>query len=254
MLKFIRNTFGFLVLFLFVFEILAGLTSPVFNLRQFALDVKRSIISNKKGDSFFDPDGNKITITRNNIGFISHIDFNLDSLKGNIALIGDSFINSRSCGVENSIASLLDQMIDAKVYNFGKAGANIHRYHEIYDSYNLEQLDKVFILITGVNDIMYKKANFKESGSFLKIINLIKQRKQGTQLYDKPNYNLIRNNSKNIVYVLHNNISINGAHKNDVTAEMIELDIAPKHKYLDGHYKRSGNMIIAEKIKNFLNK
>ena len=206
MLKFIRNSAGFLLLFLFVFELIAGLTSPVFNLRQFTLDIKRSFVSNKKGDVFLDPAGNKITITRNNAGFISHRDFEPDSLKGNYALIGDSFINSRSCGVENSIGFLLDEIVEAKVYNFGRAGANIHGYHEIYDSYKLHKLNKVFILITGVNDIMYRSATKGEANSKLKIINLIKQRAGGVQMFDKPNYSLIKNNKNNIVYILHDNI------------------------------------------------
>ena len=35
---------------------------------------------------------------------------------------------------------------------------------------------------------------------------------------------------------------------------MIELNISQKHKFLDGHYNRSGNLIVARKIKEYLDK
>lgn len=256
MKKFIVNIFIFLLFFILIFEFLQGTTSPIFSLRQFTADIKRAFsnpITLVENDSIgYDPNGNKISLNINNVGYYAHRNFYSDSIVGNYALVGDSFVKSEICGTYNSIAYLLDQMIEPKVYNFGEGGGNVNTYNDIYNEFGLNQAKTVFILITGTNDLIHKKRKKITKRSKLKIINLINQRFNGPQIYSQPNFNLFNSDFQNVVYLLHDNLTKESMLKHNIDKPIIELDISGKYRFSDGHYTREGNLIIANAIKDYL--
>ena len=137
MKKFICKSFLSICLFVFFFEIFSGRSSPIFSLRQFFNDVKTGLIFhsklNLKNGLNYNIDGELIELRTNNIGFLSHSDYNKDSLETKTVIIGDSFVESKVCGTNNSIAYYLDKDLKSEVYNFGRGGWNIHNYYSIYE-------------------------------------------------------------------------------------------------------------------------
>lgn len=253
MKKFIVRTGLFLALFLLVFELVQGYTRPVFGLRQFYSDLRHKLVSSKAEENKpRNPLGKPIEIRVNNMGFTSHSDFDPEALEGNFAVIGDSFVESKVCGTDNSIALLLDEMLPSTVYNFGKAGGNLNHYYEIYDTYGLEKLEKVFIVLTGANDLMYRPRKGQVKTSPLKTVNLLRNKLDGYNMYDSPNFDLIRKGRGNIVYILHDNLSCSSLLEQGVDVPCIEADIPSEHRFSDGHYTRSGNQRIADLARNWI--
>lgn len=256
MKKIVSNIIVFLTIFIIFFEVFQGFTPSVFNLRLFTKDIKNKIkydglISNDT--LFFNPKGEKILMRKNNIGYYSHSDFLNNFSSEDFAIIGDSFVESKVCGTYNSISFLLDEFVDQKVYNFGVSGGNINDYYNIYDKYNLKKLKRVFIILTGTNDLIYKEGVQKtlhKSGS--KIYNLISQRIKGEKKYLTPNYKLIRKKRDNIVYILHDNLKSDNLLRNNIYNETLEINLDKKFKFYDGHYNREGNLIVAKMILNFI--
>ena len=257
MKKFILNSLIFLLLFIVVFECFQGLTSPIFSVRQFTADIKRVFttpsIANTNDSIGYNPNGEKIRLNINNLGFYSHIDFEPNELSENYALVGDSFVKSEICGTYNSIAYILDETIDAKVFNFGASGGNLNTYNDIYKTYDLKEAKLVFILISGTNDLVYKKQAKKKQESSLKIVNLINQKLNGPQFYSQPNFELFESDLDNVVYLVHDNLTKKSLIKNGVNQPIIELHIGDKYRFSDGHYTKEGNELIANQIFQFLN-
>ncbi|WP_289039724.1 SGNH/GDSL hydrolase family protein [uncultured Zobellia sp.] len=258
MKKLILHTFLFILLFIVVFECFQGLTSPIFSIRQFTADVKRVFttplsVSNTNDSISYNPNGDKILLNVNNIGFHSHIDFEPNELSKNYVLVGDSFVQSKICGTYNSIAYILDKKIDAKVFNFGIGGGNLNSYNDVYKTYNLKDAKLVFILITGTNDLVYKRQQKKIKESSLKIINLINQKLNGPQFYSQPNFKLFEPDLHNVVYLVHDNLTKNSLVKNGVSQPIIEIHIGDNYRFSDGHYTKEGNKLIANQIFKFLN-
>ena len=257
MKKLLLNSFVFLLLFVVIFECFQGLTSPIFSVRQFTADIKRALtapsVASTNDSIGYNPNGEKIKLNINNLGFYSHIDFEPNELSENYALVGDSFVTSKICGTYNSIAYFLDETIDAKVYNFGASGGNLNSYNDIYENYNLKEAKLVFILITGTNDLVYKKQSKKSKESPLKIVNLINQKFNGPKFYSQPNFELFKANLNNVVYLVHDNLTKNSLVKNGVTQPIIELHLEDTYRFSDGHYTKEGNELIADQIFQFLN-
>lgn len=254
MKKFLVRTTGFVILLMLTVELFYGKAPSIFSLRSFIEYSKKMVSGSAKDNVSLNPDGQEIALRKNNVGYYSHADFISENNSQNYAIIGDSFVNSTVCGTYNSIAYLLDEELkDASVYNFGKAGGNIHDYYKIYDEYNLKTLKKVFIVITGTNDLIYMEKNnyFKETR--FTFVNLLQSKIDGPKLYDTPNYSLIRKDSKNIVYILHDNLGTSVLRTHGITQDLIEINIDPSQRFADGHYKREGNLVIANKILEYIN-
>lgn len=262
MKKFFIKSFASVCVLVLFFELFAGTTSPIFSLRQFYSDIKRfkndvNKPTNLNSDIIHNLDGDLIKLRTNNIGFLSHSDFSTDSLETKIILIGDSFIESKQCGTNNSIAFHLDENIDNEVYNFGKGGWNIHDYFSIYEKYELEKAKIVFILLTGIDDISWTGTSSKEKISKSKLINHFNNRYFGNKK-QAPNYSLLQNKYENIVFIAHDNLLEENLKSLNLLNEVIQIEsLGSDFRYSDGHYNEKGNKFIAnllsEYIKNWSN-
>jgi hypothetical protein len=204
------------------------------------------------------PSGTKIN-HKNNLGFNSHIDFYPDSIHtDDYAIIGDSFVDSYQSGVNNSIAFFLDDALPNKVYNFGVTEGNINDYYTIYDNYNLKRLKKVFILLTGTNDLIYSEPFKNEAhqilGINLKSIYLLEQKINQSKRFAKPNYQLIHNEYRNTVIMVHSGLNKKVLRQCGIDLDMIQLELGDEFKFEDGHYTPTGNKKISEIIISYLNK
>ncbi|SDS73221.1 GDSL-like Lipase/Acylhydrolase family protein [Maribacter dokdonensis] len=254
MKKFLIKTVGYLIILILTIEVFYGKSPSIFSLRSFVSFSKNIVKGSNNDKTVLNPDGEPIENRKNNIGFYSHSDFIGKDNSQNYAIIGDSFVNSTVVGTYNSIAYLLDERLDSTtVYNFGKAGGNIHDYYRIYDKYNLKSLKKVFIVLTGTNDLSYQDNNNSFERSSSTFVNLIQSKLDGPKLYDAPNYALIRKDTKNIVYILHDNLSESAMRTNGISQDLIEIHIDEALRFSDGHYKKEGNERIADKIVSYLN-
>ena len=90
----------------------------------------------------------------NDIGFNSKLDYkDYDDKKINIAFVGDSYVESFHVDNSDSFSSILmSKSNKIQSYDFGISGYNIVDYIFIYNKFNLEKFDFVFILIDK-NDI-----------------------------------------------------------------------------------------------------
>ena len=256
MKKFLIKFFSSVCLFVLFFELFAGTSSPLFSLRQFFSDVKTVVNFNSKlnlkNDLNYNIDGKLIELRTNNIGFLSHSDFNADSLETKTVLIGDSFIESKVCGTDNSIAYYLEKGLKSEVFNFGQGGWNINNYYSVYEKYELEKAKIVFIMVTGINDISWKKNNNKIKPSKSKLIKHFRKRFFGNKK-QSPDYSLLKNNFKNVVYVFHDNILEEVAKNNGVLNDIITInDLSSDFRFSDGHFNRKGNKLIADLLVNYI--
>jgi hypothetical protein len=258
MRKFCFRLFVSICLFALFFEMFVGSTSTIFSLRQFYSDIKRKTSTNDelnlKNEFNYNLDGDLIKLRTNNIGFLSHSDFIADSLETKIIIIGDSFIESKQCGTNNSIAFHLDESQDSEVYNFGKGGWNIHDYFSIYKKYELEKAKIVFILLTGIDDISWKKRINKTKISKSKLINHFNDRFYGNKK-QSPDYSLLKNNYNNIVYVLHDGLLKENVSNEEVLNDIIQVNsFTSSYRLSDGHYNAKGNKLIADLLINYMAK
>lgn len=256
MKKFICKSFLSICLFVLFFEIFSGTSSPIFSLRQFFNDVKTGLIFNSKPNLKnglnYNIDGELIELRTNNIGFLSHSDYNKDSLETKTVIIGDSFVESKVCGTNNSIAYYLDKDLKSEVYNFGRGGWNIHNYYSIYEEYELEKAKIVFIIITGVNDISWENNSHEIKDSKSKLIKHFRKRFFGNKK-KSPDYSLLKNDFKNVVFVFHDNILKEAAKNNGVLKDIIQVnDMSSNFRFSDGHFNGKGNKLIAELLVNFI--
>ncbi|WP_288955305.1 SGNH/GDSL hydrolase family protein [uncultured Polaribacter sp.] len=269
MKKFFYKISFFLFTALLSLQMFYGKTPSIFNPRVFYGFSKNKIDmwlseegSNIKVEEriYLNPDGQKVEIRKNNVGFNAHLDY--DSIHNNqIALIGDSFIASYNCGVYKSIAYYLDNEIEHRVYNFGLEGGNINDYYKIYNEFKLHQLSYVFIFLTGEQDLIYKnplsyryKIKDIEELSFLNNFNIKKffVDKKNLKTFNSPNYSLLKSQFKNIILVLHK-----GIRKEQLPVffqnKVIDLNDLKINTFSDGHYTGEGNKVIADVLKSFLN-
>lgn len=189
--------------------------------------------------------GTKVFYPQNNIGYASHRNFYADSVSTNdFAIVGDSFVNSRVVGINNSISYILDSIIGLKVYNFGIGGGNLKDYYDIYEKYDLKKLEVVFIILTGTEDLrsQYDKVFKISKSKFInKTYSIFKHSFNNTPSIKVINY-------PNVVYLLHNGIT-----KKDIpyVDKVIKLEIDPDNRFPDGHYKFEGNnQIVSQILKN----
>ena len=170
MKKFIINIFLFIFCFTLVYQVDYPLGSP-FKLRSLMF----SLIENQnkvieKDKKILNRFNEKVEININNIGFNSHRNFYNDSIsKNDIAIIGDSFVDSKIVGYDNSIAYNLEKLTQIKTYNFGVSGGNLNDYVEIYNKYQLQNINLVFIMLTGIEDLKFNH-NFNDTLS-IKLLN-----------------------------------------------------------------------------------
>ena len=96
----------------------------------------------------------------NNLGFVSSKDYYFDKKNENkIAIIGDSFVESFQVDDSLSIGRLMEkEKPNLTVYEFGFSGYNFFDYQEIYNQFNLETFDKVFIIVDK-NDVLAKESS-----------------------------------------------------------------------------------------------
>lgn len=96
----------------------------------------------------------------NNYGFNSSKDYFFDKdLKPKIAIIGDSFVEGFQVDVTKSIGRLVEQLNpNYEVYELGLSGFNFFDYQELYQKYNLQNFEKVFILLDK-NDVLTTKSD-----------------------------------------------------------------------------------------------
>ena len=257
MRKFFRKSFVSICILVLFFELFVGTTSPVFSLRQFYSEVKKIKNNfnkplNLNNDKIYNLDGELIKLRINNIGFLSHSDFYADSLYNKIAIIGDSFVESKVCGTDNSIAFYLEKKTNYEVYNFGVGGWNINDYYSIYDEYELEKAKTVFIMITGIDDISWKNIQTDIKKTKSKLINHFKTRlfNNNKQL---PDYSLLKNNYENVVFILHDNILEESLKNQNISNKIIQINSLNKdYRYSDGHYNEKGNNFIANSLVEFI--
>lgn len=86
----------------------------------------------------------------NDVGFNSPLNFKeIDLNLINIALVGDSYVESYHVGLENNIASILmNENQNLQVYPFGVSGYEFLEMKEIYQNFNLSKFDYVFFLLS----------------------------------------------------------------------------------------------------------
>ncbi|MBM1104649.1 SGNH/GDSL hydrolase family protein [Aurantibacter crassamenti] len=253
MKKFFKKIVLFFIFFTLCYQINYPVSSPL-RLRTFIFNIN-GLFNNINKEEVIVANGfkvnkfnEKIKFNINNIGYNSHRDYHLDSInKGDIAVIGDSFVDSSICGIENSISFLLEDSISKRVYNFGVSGGNILDYNQIYKEYGLKNLDKVVILITGTEDLRYRNSNNQYSTEFSKIKLLDKVNKiRLNQMRNNTNYGLIQP-YENVIYVLHSGIPKSQVEKH-VNNSLIEIKLDRKYMYSDGHFNKEGNLEIVKNI------
>lgn len=274
MKKFFLKVFSFLFIVVLALQLFYGKTPSIFNIRVFygftmnkiGMFMHESIKDgNIKDEIFLNPDGDKINVNVNNIGFSAPIDFySLKVSSDDICIIGDSFIASYNCGTDKSISYFLNKKNSKiKVYNFGVQAGNINDYYKIYNEFGLVRLKKVFILITGTNDLMYKKPlsrkykvkellgfgflnNYNIKNFFLDKINM--------ETFALPNFNFLKSNYSNIVFVFHKGIHINQVPPSIDNIEILDLNNEYLETFSDGHYTGKGNSIVADRIQEYIEK
>ncbi len=256
MKQFLVKLLFFIFLTALTFQFLYQKSPSIFSLRTFF-----NFVLNMTGDdnNYRNDNGERIINKNNNIGFNSHIDFYKDSIMPNdIAIIGDSFIVSYQTGVYNSISFFLDEKLtNGKVYNFGVIGGNINDYYKIYEQYNLNGFKKVFVMITGANDLMYAERYKKNSQSpaiDFKLITLLGQKIRQKRRFSKPNYKLINNSYQNTVLILHDGLKTDLLRQHGIQLDIIEINLGLEFRLPDNHYTASGNKLIAQQLFDYLSK
>ena len=260
MSKFISKISLFTLLFIIVYQFNIPISSPL-RIRSFIFSTGMVIKQSTPfaADKHLKPNykhnifNEVIKYSKNNIGFNAEHNFYIDSIQQeDYAVIGDSFVESSVCGLENSISFLLEQKTGQKVYNFGINGGNINNYNEIYEKYKLNRLNKVFIMLTGQADLMYsQKKGSSESEKvssirfFNKMYSLINS---SNNIATKVDYSLVKK-YPNVIYILHDGLTKKEiTHLNDNS--LIEIDLNQEFRFSDGHYKKNGNLkIVNEMIK-----
>jgi len=89
----------------------------------------------------------------NNQGFNSIVDYDQDIREGKlVALIGDSYIEGLHVDVENSIGRIIESNYpELQVHEYGRAGANIADYSQVYQKWIKDRYDYVFIYISNTD-------------------------------------------------------------------------------------------------------
>lgn len=270
MLKFILKGFFFLILIFLSIEFCYGKYPSIFSIRVFYTQTITKIDrlfkdqenTNKLFINHKNPNGLSIKIKENNIGFNSHIDFVQNELsESDYAVIGDSFVASYKCGTYNSISYFLDSINGSnKVYNFGIPGGNIHDYFKVYDKYNLNRFKYVFCLLTGSMDLNYMYANSKNIETSITYLpfdlnfNTFLSDKKNKQMYDSPNFQLLKSNRENIVFITHQGLKSSAITQFDKSLKVMDLSELSLEIFYDGHYTKNANRIIADYIFNYINK
>ena len=115
-------------------------------------DGYKKIKSNSKGFYRFGyfPQFNESRFRINDIGFNSLLDYELLDLdKINIAIVGDSFVESFHVNIKNSIGSkLMDYDDNIQCFEFGRGGFTISDMFEVYNDYNLKEFEIVIFFIS----------------------------------------------------------------------------------------------------------
>ena len=199
----------------------------------------------------------------NSLGFNSvKNNFTTDDKKTNVALVGDSFIVGFHSNIEESIGQRIEKLNSKiNVNEYGVEG-NIIDYLLIYDKHNLKNYDKVYIFLTGNNDISYKYPNAMNyhknflniTKGCLKIERFMYERIISTTY--KPNTDLIKK-LKNVIYVTHFNFDVNLI--NNKGLDFLNLDQflnSQNERYnfdFDSHWNDKGRELVADFISNNLN-
>jgi hypothetical protein len=194
----------------------------------------------------------------NSLGFNS-VKNNFTSFdeKTNVALVGDSFIVGFHSNVEESIGQRIEKLnSNINVNEYGVEG-NIIDYLLIYDKYNLKNYDKVYIFLTGNNDISYKYPNamnyYKNflniTKGYLKIERFLYERIISTTY--KPNIDLIKK-FQNVIYVTHFNFDINFINKQGVNYSNLDVFLNSQNESynfkFDSHWNNKGRELVADFI------
>lgn len=110
-------------------------------------------------------------------GWNSVLDYEAPYNVPKIALVGDSYIQGLHGDVENSVGRIVERQLDSQVvvFEFGRDGANLLDYLEIYKTRDLGQFAKCYILVHN-SDLLAKKAEVigrgkkKGNGGFIRRI------------------------------------------------------------------------------------
>ncbi|MDC1472537.1 hypothetical protein N8374_00090 [Flavobacteriaceae bacterium] len=215
----------------------------------------------------------------NDIGYNSLLDFNnIDYSRFNIALIGDSFIQSKHTNIENSIGSRLME-INNKIqcFEFGKEGYTAIDMLNVYNEFNLQKFDMVIFFISkddltsktgkrpfnkNLNKIrnVYNISNFSQylNNTFSltkKIRNIfVKNQLENKYVYNYDSIRNVFNDLKNsyLISKLQNEESffISEKFKNVIK---IKHELTPINFGFDQHWNNNGRTNVVNSIKSCLN-
>lgn len=183
----------------------------------------------------------------NDIGYNSLLDFNKkDFSKFNIALIGDSFIQSKHTNIENSIGSRL-MLIDKKIqcFEFGKEGYTAVDMLNVYNEFNLYKFDMVIFFVSK-DDLTLKTGK----SPFNKNLNKIRN------VYNISNFSQYLNNTFSLTKKIRNifvknqiEIKTNSIHNYDSIRNVFN-DL--KNSYLISKLQNEESFFIDKKFKNVI--
>lgn len=183
----------------------------------------------------------------NDIGYNSLLDFNnLDYSRFNIALIGDSFIQSKHTNIENSIGSRLME-INAKIqcFEFGKEGYTAVDMLNAYNEFNLYKFDMVIFFVSK-DDLTLKTGKHPFNKNFNEIRGI----------YNISNFSQYLNNTFSLTKKIRNIFIKNNT--KEKTINLSELDSIKyvyndlKNSYLISKLQNEESFFISEKFKNVI--
>ncbi len=157
-----RFIYNLLIIFSLTY-ILGELTTRILGFRSQNLDFQVKGIedyysnqSNSEGNFVFGkpPSLFKTKFRYNDLGFNTPLDFkDYNENKINVAFLGDSFVESLHVNYYESLSAILmAESKDIQSYDFGFHEYNIEDYIWLYDIYNLDMFDYVFVIL-DTNDI-----------------------------------------------------------------------------------------------------
>ena len=209
----------------------------------------------------------------NSLGFNSVINYDLDSTKIKIALIGDSFIEGLHSNVNNSIGRRLELLVNKRisVHEYGISGWNAHNYIEIARKIK-RNYKFIFVLISDTDLIHHSKNNPKINQrtirhfvfdnchllryilinrNFMRFIHEDPSLKNAKNVVIKPNYSLLNSFPENVIFVFENS-NFHGV-SNQHEYLRIAHNLTPfNFGSIDTHWNDNGRENCAKTISLFL--
>lgn len=227
----------------------------------------------------------------NRQGWNSVRDYERDSSSNirKIAIVGDSYIEGLVTDVRKSIGRIMEAALDSQyvIHEFGRSGGNLADYLLLYEKYNLDKYDYVFIRFS-YDDIYKGRPAFVNQGGLIpketlarktynasallrylninhglgqKIFNLISRNKQ--EKGKKSNVDLVRlaglsaemkstfgNNT--VIFYDSSDFDSSLAKRLDFPSVAVSHELQPIDHGFDGHWNLNGRTNVAKTLADYV--